>query len=172
MSRDLQTIIGFIFLVLSIGAVWYLTARIYSRPQNSVQQVETGIPIKLYYYDPDLDRGPGGPNCSRAGLRAVERVIPKTKTPLTDAIRLLLRGELADEEKAGGITTEFPLEAVELKSATISDGVATLTFEDPLQRTSGGSCRVSILWFQIEATAKQFPDVRSARFLPEDVFQP
>ena len=31
---------------------------------------------------------------------------------------------------------------------------------------------VAILWFQIEATAKQFSNVTSVRFMPEELFQP
>ncbi len=134
--------------------------------------VETGTHLKLYYYNPSLDQGPGGAQCSSKGLVAVERVIPKTTTPLKDSIQLLLRGELSDEERAQGITTEFPLSGVSLKSATIVNGLATLTFTDPQNKTGGGSCRVAILWAQISATAKQFPTVKDVRYMPGEVFQP
>lgn len=133
---------------------------------------EADMSIKLYFYNPQLDQGPGGAQCSRNGLVAVNRVMPKTTTPLTDAIKFLLRGELSSEERAQGITTEFPLPGVSLTSASIINGVATLTFADPQQKTGGGSCRVAILWAQIEATAKQFATVQSVRFMPEDLFQP
>ncbi len=128
--------------------------------------------IKLYYYNPALDQGPGGPQCSRNGLVAIERDIPKTQTPLKDTIELLLQGALTEIERAQGITTEFPLSGVSLKSASITNGIATLTFNDPENKTGGGSCRVSILWAQIEATAKQFPSITSVRFMPEELFQP
>ncbi len=133
---------------------------------------EEGTKIKLYFYDPALDQGPGGVQCTSKGLVAVERIIPKTTTPLAEAIRLLLRGEISEEERERGITSEFPLAGVSLKSASISDGTATLTFSDPENKTVGGSCRVSILWHQIEATAKQFPTVKQVRFSPEELFQP
>lgn len=133
---------------------------------------ETGMSIKLYFYNPALDQGPGGVQCSRKGLVAVERVIPKTTTPLADTVRLLLRGEISDEERTSGIESEFPLSGVTLRNATITDGVATLTFDDPQNKTGGGSCRVSILWAQIEATATQFPTVESVHFMPEELFQP
>lgn len=132
----------------------------------------TGTTIKLYFYNPALDQGPGGVECSKKGLVAVLRVLPKTTTPLKDSIELLLRGELSDEERAEGITTEFPLPGVSLKSAALEGGVATLTFNDPQNKTGGGSCRVAVLWAQIEATAKQFPTVTSVRFMPEELFQP
>ncbi len=129
--------------------------------------------IKLYYYNPELDKDESGNvMCSRKGLVAVEREVPVTKTPIQDAIKLLLLGKLTEEEKAQGITTEFPLEGFSLKDASLKDGVLTLKFLDPNNKSVGGSCRVGILWFQIEATAKQFPEVKEVRFLPEDIFQP
>lgn len=146
---------GIIFLAV---ATWYV--------------YPSRTPIKLYFYNPALDQGVGGVQCSRNGLVSVERKIPKTVTPLADAVKLLLRGEISAEERASGIESEFPLPGVTLKSASITDGVATLTFDDPQNKTGGGSCRVGILWFQIEATAKQFPTVKSVRFLPEELFQP
>jgi spore germination protein GerM len=68
--------------------------------------------------------------------------------------------------------TEFPLTGVTLTSASLSNGILTLTFNDPQNRTSGGSCRVSVLRAQIEATAKQFGGVNSVRFMPANLFQP
>jgi hypothetical protein len=98
--------------------------------------------------------------------------MPITVTPIQDAIKLLLKGELTSAERAEGISTEYPLAGFELKSAGLTDGVLTLTFADPQGKTGGGSCRVGILWMQIEATAKQFPEVSSVRFSPEWLFQP
>lgn len=140
--------------------------------QNILVIPSDSTSVKLYYYNPSLDQGPGGAQCSRAGLVAVDRAIPKTSTPLKDSIQLLLQGKLTTDEKARGITTEFPLSGVTLTNATIQNGVATLTFADPQNKTSGGSCRVSVLWAQIEATARQFPTVQSVRFMPEELFQP
>jgi len=129
--------------------------------------------IKLYYYNHELDRNKqGNIACSRNGLAPVEREIPITQTPIQDAIKLLLFGELTKEERAQGIDTEYPLEGFSLKGASLKDGVLTLEFNDPKNKTVGGSCRVGILWFQIEATAKQFPEVQQVRFLPEEIFQP
>lgn len=133
---------------------------------------ETGMPVSLYYYDAALDQGPGGAQCSRAGLAPVTRIIPQTQTPIADTVRLLLRGELSPEERAAGLTTEFPLAGVSLQSASLQGGTLTLTFADPQNKTSGGSCRAGVLWFEIEATAKQFPGVQTVRYLPEELFQP
>lgn len=136
----------------------------------------SGLPqrfIKLYYYNSSKDQDTSGNiMCSRSGLQAVERSITLTKTPIQDAIKLLLKGELTSQERAQGITTEYPLPRLELESASLKNGVLTLTFADPQNKTGGGSCRVGILWFQIEATAKQFTEVSSVRFMPEELFQP
>lgn len=130
--------------------------------------------IKLYYYDATKDSDASGNIlCSRQGLVAVERQIPLTKTPIQDAIRQLLKGDLTLQERAQGLSTEYPLSGVTLKGAALhTDGVLTLEFTDPENKTSGGSCRAGILWFQVEATAKQFAGVKEVRFIPEDLFQP
>lgn len=129
--------------------------------------------VRLYYYNQDLDKDESGNiSCSRAGLVPLEREITWSKTPIQDTIQLLLRGELTEAEEVSGITTEYPLEGLSLKGVSLNDGVLTLEFDDPSNRTGGGSCRVGILWFQIEATAKQFPEVEQVRFMPEELFQP
>ena len=129
--------------------------------------------VKLFYYSPERDKDENGNVlCSRNGLVPVERKIPVTKTPIQDTIKLLFLGGLTDEERARGISTEYPLKGLSLKGASLKDGVLTLEFSDPNNKTGGGSCRVGILWFQIEATAKQFPGVKKVQFLPEELFQP
>lgn len=140
---------------------------IFNKKSNSQTQS-----VKLYFYNPDLDQGVGGVQCTRKGLVEVTRSIPKTDIPLQDSLALLLKGELTSDEKALGVTTEFPLSGLSLKSASIKEGVATLDFNDPQNKTVGGSCRVAVLWAQIEATAKQFSSVKEVRFTPEDLFQP
>jgi hypothetical protein len=129
--------------------------------------------IVLYYYDEDKDKdASGNVLCSAQGLAGVERHVPATITPIQDSIKLLLRGELSSAEKAQGISTEFPLSGLSLKGASLSGGVLTLEFNDPQNKTSGGSCRVNILRAQIEATAKQFTGVNSVRIIPDQLFQP
>lgn len=129
--------------------------------------------VKLYFYNAVKDSDQtGNVMCSRQGLASVDRNIPVTQTPIQDTIRLLLKGGITAAERNLGITTEFPLAGVDLKGANLKDGVLTLEFTDPNNRTGGGSCRVGVLWFQIEATAKQFPEVNSVRFTPEELFQP
>lgn len=129
--------------------------------------------VLLYFYNPDTDKDEtGNILCSRQGLAAVSRRIQFTNTPVQDSIKLLLEGKLSEGERKAGITTEFPLPGVELKSANLKNGILSLEFNDLQNKTSGGSCRAAILWYQIEATAKQFPEVKEVRFLPETLFQP
>ena len=129
--------------------------------------------IKLYYYNSKLDTdSTGNIACSKKGLALVERTIPKTTTPIQDAVKLLLKGEISAGEKTQGITSEFPLPELSLTGANLKNGVLTLSFNDPQNKTSGGSCRAGILWSQIEATAKQFLEVKSVKFIPESLFQP
>lgn len=137
---------------------------------------EEGTPsqtIKLYYYNPSLDQdGSGNLQCSRQGLVAVEREVGITQTPIQDTIKRLIQGDISDSEGDAGIESEYPLTGFSLLGASLNDGVLTLEFSDPQNKTVGGSCRVGVLWAQIEATAKQFPEVREVRFQPEELFQP
>jgi len=129
--------------------------------------------INLYYYNVDKDKdNSGNVKCSADGLVAVEREIALTQTPIQDAIKLLLEGKITEEEKSQGISSEYPLAGFSLKGALLKDGDLTLEFIDSQGKTTGGSCRVGILWSQIEATAKQFSEVDQVKFLPEDIFQP
>jgi len=136
------------------------------------QPPETGVSMQLYYYDAARDTDDAGNIlCSAQGLVSVERVLPQDAT-VEDAVQLLLRGEISDEERVQGVTSEFPLSGVALVSASSSDGVLTLTFVDPENKTSGGACRAGILWAQIEATVRQFSGASEVRFAPGDIFQP
>ena len=132
--------------------------------------------ILLYYYNPDLDRdASGNVLCSRAGLVPVERSVPASlsgEALVREAIQRLISGNLIPEEQARGITTEYPLEGLQLMDVSLANGVATLSFSDPNNRTSGGACRAGVLWLQIEQTVLQFPGITQVKFLPKELFQP
>lgn len=146
------------------------------RESKSYSICKKGQKILLYYYSPEKDKNESGNiKCSKDGLVSIERLIPVSETPIKDTIELLLKGKenLTEEEVAQGITTEYPLDGFRLKSANLKEsGTLILEFEDPFDKTLGGSCRVGILWFQIEETAKQFPQVKKVQFMPETLFQP
>lgn len=132
--------------------------------------------VLLYYYNPEKDKDENGNiKCSKDGLVAIQREILVTQTPIKDTIELLLKGKenLTENDLKQGITTEFPLEGFKLKSVNLkSDKTLILEFDDPLNKSSGGSCYASILWFQIEQTVKQFDEVNKVEFKPEYLFQP
>lgn len=129
--------------------------------------------VNLYYYNQLHDRdASGNVLCSQEAVLPVEREIPLTLTPAQDVVELLLKGELTAEEKAAGFSTEFPLEGLELTGINLKEGILTLVFNDPFNKTGGGSCRVGLLWAQIRKTVQQFPTVQEVRFLPEELFQP
>ncbi|HPO68410.1 MAG TPA: Gmad2 immunoglobulin-like domain-containing protein [Candidatus Pacearchaeota archaeon] len=131
--------------------------------------------VFLYYYNPEKDKDENGNvKCSEKGIVPIKRKIPISQTPIKETINLLLRGKenLTEEEIKEGIETDFPLEGLKLKDINLKNGVLTLVFEDPFNKTSGGSCKAKILWLQIEKTSKQFPGVKEVHFLPEDIFQP
>lgn len=73
------------------------------------------------------------------------------------AITELLRGPDATDV-SNGFSTSIPL-FVALKNISIQDGVAKVEFNNAIE--TGGSCRVSLIRAQIEATLKQFPTVTS-----------
>ncbi|MFA5360366.1 MAG: Gmad2 immunoglobulin-like domain-containing protein [Candidatus Paceibacterota bacterium] len=168
----------------SSGMLRFLSANPSGLPQNQkvfemkVQFTETTPTQKilLYYYNPEKDKDEqGNIKCSRDGLAAIEREVSVNQTSIIEVIDLLLKGKenLTAEDKEQGVTTEYPLEGFSLEEAVLkADGTLVLTFNDPLNKTSGGSCRAGILWLQIEETAKQFEDVKKVEFLPEELFQP
>src|SRR5690606_29332951 len=88
--------------------------------------------VNLYYYNPNLDTDDSGNIlCSEQGIVAVERTINSSRTPIQDAINLLLEGRLTAEEESQDITTEFPLPGFELVGANLNNGLLTLEFSDP-----------------------------------------
>jgi hypothetical protein len=129
--------------------------------------------IQLYYYNQKRDEEISkNILCSSDAILPVERKILTSQTPIQDAINLLLKGNVTQTEKDAGFTPMFPLEGLTLVNANLQNGVLTLKFNDPLNKTGGGSCRVGLLWNQIVKTAKQFEGVQSVGFIPNNLFQP
>jgi len=129
--------------------------------------------VQLYYYNQKIDQEMFDYiSCGSEAILPVEREIALTQTPIQDTINLLLEGNITSQEKTAGFTPMFPLEGVKLIGANLKDGTLTLEFDDPMNLTGGGSCRVGIMWNQIRKTAQQFSGVENVRFLPEELFQP
>jgi len=166
-----KNIVVFCVFAVAVAGLYFLLPRLNNAgPEITAPKMRD---INLFFYKParDMDAS-GNVLCSRQGLVAMPRQIPFTDTPVQDAVNLLIAGQLSAAEKKFEVTTEFPLPGFELKGANLKDGTLTLEFFDPQNKTSGGACRAGILWFQIEATAKQFPGVNEVRFIPETLFQP
>ncbi|MGC9610962.1 MAG: GerMN domain-containing protein [Minisyncoccia bacterium] len=129
--------------------------------------------VNLYYYNETKDREIADYiPCGRDAVLQVERAIPISQTPVQDAVNLLLKGGVSDEEKLAGFKTEFPLSGLKLIGANLNNGTLTLKFDDPENKSGGGSCRVGLLWAQISKTALQFPEVKEVKFEPAELFQP
>ncbi|MBU1877136.1 GerMN domain-containing protein [Patescibacteria group bacterium] len=129
--------------------------------------------VQLYYYNQSRDQEMFDYiSCGQEAILPISREIALTQTPIQDTINLLLQGNLTPGEKQAGFSPMFPLEGLKLVGANLKDGTLTLEFDDPLNLTGGGSCRVGILWNQIKKTAQQFSGVKDVRFLPEELFQP
>jgi spore germination protein GerM len=175
-----QTIVAVVItFIVGLGIGYYVGYDIgfekamLQQGKNVTDQKQATRSVFLYYYNPQMDKDEtGNVMCTRNGLTPVQRIIPVSTTPMQDTIRLLLQGQLTQEERDQGIGTEYPLEGVQLTEASLANGELTLLFADPNNKTVGGSCRVSILWLQIEETALQFPEVQKVRFIPEELFQP
>jgi spore germination protein GerM len=127
------------------------------------------VDIELFYYNQtkDIDS-----SCDESYVLPVSRKIERTNTPIKDSLNLLLEGELTEEEKGNGFTTEFPNKDFKLVSANLSEGKLTLSFNEVPSFTSGGSCRVSLLATQLRKTAMQFKEVKEVVFQPDSIFQP
>ncbi len=141
-----------------------------------VTGVET-MQLKFYVFDKAKD--PDVMDCNAPTF--VVRDLPKSSTPLKDSIDYLIHSfKLTAAEKTAGLVNNFEdavyadrLGGFNLKSAAVSNLIATLTFEDTKAYSSGGSCRGGQISAQITNTAKQFPTVTSVKYLPENtLFQP
>jgi hypothetical protein len=129
--------------------------------------------VSLYFYNLAADQKANPDvSCDPKYVQAVQREIPLTETPINDTIKLLLLGRLTDQEKGDGFTSEFPLVGFRLINANLQNGTLTLEFSDPQNRSTGGSCRVGLLYSQIEKTALQFDEVERVEIIPDDLFQP
>ena len=128
------------------------------------------VPALLFYQNTTSDAYKADP-CNGKSLSFVVRNEPEVGT-LEATLKDLLRGALTDDEKKAGFQTEYPRPGLSLVTTTLKDGTLTLTFDDPQNGTTGGSCRVGILWAQIEKTALQFDGVRKVVFQPDTLFQP
>jgi len=133
---------------------------------------ENKILILLYYLNTKmvLQQFPFEPE---KAVFPVYREIPKSATPIRDAIELLIKGELTKQEEELGFITKFPHPGFRLVNLNLKkDGTLILEFTEIFGFTTGGASRMLVRQEQIIKTALQFREVKSVEFYPESLFQP
>lgn len=131
---------------------------------------DDGIKVKVYFGNSKLD--PQALDCKK--VFAVERKIPKTQAVGRAALEELLKSPSADEKTKGYFTSINS--GVKIQKLTIQEGLASVDFNEILEKDMGGSCRVMAIRAQIEETLKQFPTVVEVKISvngrTEDILQP
>jgi EmrB/QacA subfamily drug resistance transporter len=168
-KRDILIIA--IIMIVGLAIVFYQCQRAKNAvPPSSTPETQT---VMLYYYNEEEDKELSGGEigCSPEAVLPVSRTI-ESDNAIEDTIKLLISGDLTEEEKQEGFSTEFPHQGFSLVSSNLADGILTLTFTEVPGFTTGGSCRVSILSTEIIKTAEQFPQVDEVILQPDFLFQP
>jgi len=126
--------------------------------------------IKVFFGNNKTD--PEAIHCER--VYAVSRILEKTEAMGMAALEELLKGPTEVETDQGFFTSIN--EGVEINSLVVEDGVAKVDFNDRLGYQVGGSCLVTAIRAQIEATLKQFSSVEEVVISivgeMDDVLQP
>lgn len=126
--------------------------------------------VSLFYYNQIKDENK---SCNVDFILPVKRCVSKSDNQIKEAIELLIKGELTEQEKKDGFVTEFPNKDFKLLGTNLSnEGVLTLKFTEVPGFTTGGICRVKILGSEIIRTAKQFTEVKKVVLEPETLFEP
>jgi hypothetical protein len=175
MNTRLVTIVFVLLLAAMVAfGLWIQAAK--PEPAELIPtdpDVTLSVPVTIYAYDPHRDQDASeNVLCSAQGLVPVSREVPKSDNVLGSTLALLFTDALTEEERARGLTTNFPLTGVRLEEVTTKGEEVTVVVRDPNHTTSGGSCRVNVMRSQIEATAKQFDPQVHVRYSPEGVFEP
>ncbi len=89
----------------------------------------------------------------------VPRDIVRTKAVATAALEELLQGPNSGEREQGYFSNINA--GVRIQRLAIQNGIATVDFDEALDRAVAGSCRVTSIRSQITQTLKQFPTVQS-----------
>jgi spore germination protein GerM len=124
---------------------------------------------KVFFGNSVLD-----PEASCVKVFPVARSIMKTETVGKASLEEMLKGPTPEEKMQGYFTSIG--EGVTVQKLAIKNDTAYADFNDALERSAGGSCRVSAIRSQIAETLKQFPTVKnvviSINGKTEDILQP
>jgi spore germination protein GerM len=130
--------------------------------------------VALYYFNEVEDSAlPVEQQINTSSIQPVQRTIRSSENIIADTIKVLIQGNLTENEQDQWFVTEFPHPSFALLDTQLDDmGTLTLTFNEVPWFTSGWSARMLILSKSIEKTALQFPEVTRVIFEPETLFQP
>lgn len=134
----------------------------------------TPTTINLYYFNELEDSTlPAEQQINTSSILPIQRTIRSSDNLIADTIKVLLQGNLSEQEKDAWFITEFPNAQFRLLDTQLdSQGTLTLTFNEVAGFTAGWSARMLILSKSIEKTALQFPQVTRVIFQPDTLFQP
>ena len=93
----------------------------------------------------------------------VKRQLPKSDSPLTDALKALMAGPVPGEGNAMNLIPA----GTRLIGASVKDGVATLNFNENFEFNSYGAEGTIAQLMQVVYTATEFSTVKSVQFLIE-----
>lgn len=127
------------------------------------------IIVQAFFSNNNLD-----PEISCNKVFEVKRRVPKTVAVARAALEQLLAGPNEQEATQGYFTSINP--GVKIQGLEVTNGAARADFNDTLERSVGGSCRVAAIRAQITETLKQFAAVDSVIISingrTEDILQP
>lgn len=112
------------------------------------------VPIKIF-----LGRTAIGADDPCDTVVAVERLVSSKTAVYRAVLEELLKGPDVGE-KRDGLSTAIPAGVAVRSVAADAEGIVTADFSEQLDKGVAGSCRVTAIRAQIEATLKQFPEVR------------
>ena len=127
-----------------------------TRKDEQVKQIVQNIDLQLCFLEIDGD-----------GLvyrKMIKRKVPKNDSPLTNAIKLLLKGPDPLQSTEKNCMSVIPKGTI-LLSAKVQNGVAYLNFNDALEFNQDGVVGRNYSLEQIVFTATSFPTVKSVQIL-------
>lgn len=136
---------------------------------TQTSMADNSIKVNIYFNSYKLD-----PEISCDKVFPVERKIPKTTATARAAVEELLKGP-TQKEISDGYSTAIN-KGVKIQKLAIENNVAKIDFDQQLEKSVAGSCKVSAIRAQITQTLKQFSTIKSVVISingrTEDILQP
>lgn len=106
------------------------------------------------------------PSDGSVSRKIVTRELPKSDSPLTDAINALIAGPSSGENSDGSVRSLIP-DGTRLLGASVSNGIATLNFNEAFTFNAYGVEGYRAALEQVVYTATSFNTVNSVQFIIE-----